>query len=243
MATATAATAADPEQKRRRTRIAPDVDTFSETDPDVNAFLDPQRNSKRKIITFASDRTTRVTFPDPKAREIKSSGHILAAKVDQNLRPTTFRVPAVAQSCSRRVSAPLSGCPGRCPGAPKTLLFLKERATFPLCAPHRFHAPAGTRPIVRKHPFGTSAPPPLSIVFSTFLPHFVPTTGKPTVSAPDPHAGPLRGRRIDWPAATAADPEQKRRRTRIAPDVATLFETHPDVNAFFETQWDPKPKS
>ena len=26
------------------------------------------------------------------------------------------------------------------------------------------------------------------------------------VIVPAPHAGPLRGRRIDWPAATAADP-------------------------------------
>ena len=146
------------------------MDTLFETHPDVNAFFETQCNSKRKIITFASDRTTRVTFPDPKAREIKSSGHILAAKVDQNLGPTTFRVPAVAQSCSRRVSAPLSGCPGRCPGAPKTLLFLKERATFPLCAPHRFHAPAGTRPIVQKYTFGTSAPLPISPK-STLLNH------------------------------------------------------------------------
>ena len=134
-----AATAADPEQKRRRTRIAPDVDTLFETHPDVNAFFETQWDSELKIITFASDRTTRVTFPDPKAREIKSSGHILASKVGS-------RVPAVAQSCSRRVSAPLSGCPGRCPGAPKTLLLLEETATFPLCAPHRFHTPAGTRP-------------------------------------------------------------------------------------------------
>ena len=88
-----AATAADPEQKRRRTRIAPDVDTLFETYPDVNAFFETQWDSKGKIISFASDRTTRITFPDPKAREIKSAGHILASKVGQHLGRPPLECP------------------------------------------------------------------------------------------------------------------------------------------------------
>ena len=220
------------------------MDTLFETHPDVNAFFETQWDSKRKIITFASDRTTRITFPDPKAREIKSSGHILASKVGQNLGPTTFRVPAVAQSCSRRVSAPLSGCPGRCPGAPKTLLFLKETATFPLCAPHRFHTPAGTRPRYQKICFGTSAPPPLYPSFLSVLNHFFPfpsfrTPGSYWTPTPDPSGvggfgvwggcgGVVRGgvtppgsADLKGHAPSAADPEKNVGRAQIGFELAS----------------------
>ena len=143
-----AATAADPEKIGV---IASDVNTFFET----------QCNSKHKIVTSVSKTTTRITFPDPKVLENMSSGHILSFKVDQNPRPSTFGVLAVAQSWSREVSAPLSGCPGRYPGPSKTTVFLKETATFSPCASHRSRTHAGTATRVQLNTFEHLSPPPL----------------------------------------------------------------------------------
>ena len=107
-----------------------------------------------------------------------------------------------------RSQPPSRGALGSYPGPSESFVLLKENIDFPLSAPHRRQAPQSWDTGPDSTVLGSSAPGPPYIVFSTFPPHCVATPGSPTALAPDPHAGPLRGRRTDWPAATAADPEK-----------------------------------
>ena len=111
-------------------------------------------------------------------------------------------------------SQPLPGGPWGSPGPSKTSIFLKERLTFPLCAPQRSHTPPGsprTPHRRRMEPVVLLSPPPSILVFSTLE---TPTLDNQPIEhrvglvTPTPRPRCPRGRRTDWPAATAADPEK-----------------------------------
>ena len=104
----------------------------------VVAFSDMASDSKCDKSFFGSKITPRVALLNQKVIKKRPSRHILASKISQTHHPNTFWALLLAQSWSRGVSAPSLGAPERPPGPPKTLLFLKETTSFPLCAPHRF---------------------------------------------------------------------------------------------------------
>ena len=174
----------------------------------VVAFFDMASDSKCEKSFFGSKIAPRVALLNPKVIKNRPSNHMLASKISQAHHPNTFWMLLLAQSWSRGVSAPSFGGPERPPGPPKTCFFIKESNTFPLCAPRRFWTAQGPQTQCDLNTLCTSAPCPLSIVFSTFLRYFVPTPGSPPALAPAPHAGPLAGSADStWPAATGADPE------------------------------------
>ena len=133
-------------KKKREAPIAADVSTFFETHFD----------SKHEIITFVSNASTQIALPFPKLIENRPLGQILASKVAQNRRLSPRSCPKSSLErpksslahpkgalCRPNLvpggSQPLPGGPWGSPGPSKTSIFLKERLTFPLCAPQRSH--------------------------------------------------------------------------------------------------------
>ena len=104
----------------------------------VVAFFDMASDYKCEKSFFGSKITPRVALLNQKVIQNYPSNHVLASKISQAHHPNTFWMLLLAQSWSRGVSAPSFGASERPPGPPKTLLFLKETTSFPLCAPHRF---------------------------------------------------------------------------------------------------------
>ena len=171
----------------------------------VVAFFDMASDSKCEKSFFGSKIAARVTLLNQKVIKKRPSNHILASKISQAHHPNTFWMLLLAQSWSRGVSAPSLGAPERPPGPPKTYVFLKETIDFQFSDGGRNWRPAGNSLELQ---CALSPRPPIPSKDRTFpIPY-------PPVSPTRRPA--LRGRRIDWPAATAADPEKKRW-TPIAP--------------------------
>ena len=122
-------------------------------------------------------------FSVPKLIENRPLGQILASKVAQNRRLSPRSCPKSSLErpksslahpkgalCRPNLvpggSQPLPGGPWGSPGPSKTSIFLKERLTFPLCAPQRSHTPPDPPPSTIRTVCAPQ-PPPSILVFST----------------------------------------------------------------------------
>ena len=153
------------------------------------------------LIRFSFPKLTKSKISSPKLTKIVSRRPQIVFRAPEGRPLAPGDRPGRSQPPSR-------GALGSYSGPSESVVLLTENIGFPLSAPHRRQAPRSWDTGDTSTVLGSSAPGPPYIVFSTFPPYSVATPGSPTALAPDPHAGPRRSRRTDWPAATAADPEK-----------------------------------
>ena len=149
-------------------------------------------------------------FRPPKYSFLDSQCRILAVESTPGPQKMLQRAPSGSPTSSKGApelsQPPVQGVPPPPSGSPKTYVFIKERVEFPLSKVARNRHP-GVHSLEHQCALSPRAPDTLKVhTFLIFAPPLAPTR-RPA----------LRGRRTDWPAATAADPEKMNARLRSLP--------------------------